>query len=544
MPGFSSWAKEKIDRQTLDDPAGYAAAPVAPDKDYFLLDNSQLKSKSNGLRYRHSPAPYDQNRELKPVSWGKIVSGVLEEESRWLRVREGRYLPVIVDGVPVLIPCGKPSRTQEPEEDEHVPQAGAWDRVGSLRVPTRFNPTSLEAAEKEVAAKGRGSWYEVISERVALREGPSVGAPAITSLRRSAELELFGWDETQLWRQCYEPKLALSGWVLLDHPELGPLVRPQGVPVCARPLNPVCTAAAEGRAQDLKYFLKGELPAAALHTSLDAEGHGPLWLATAGGHLEACVRLVEAGADSLGVLAEADFRQPPLDELTLALLTALSGGPADGEALEAAMESMNEEGRAAAELLLSRAQQSPTVVPGSVAAMSGRNKAAPAEEKMQHQPACIEVPDTLGSIAKTQPAWADEPPAHQPVLIKVPDTLGSPVETQQAQADEPPAQADERPAHPVSPPPKQGQLYEVAYTSVWVRRSPDSAGGRMTKRLKGDRMRILDFNESGDWGKVEVKLKGGMEEGWMLLEHEELGTLLAPCEDEDDEGGLLKPEEL
>eukprot|EP00930_Biecheleria_cincta_P052162 TRINITY_DN37403_c0_g1_i1.p1 TRINITY_DN37403_c0_g1~~TRINITY_DN37403_c0_g1_i1.p1 ORF type:complete len:515 (+),score=92.61 TRINITY_DN37403_c0_g1_i1:133-1677(+) len=514
MPGFSSWAKERIDQRPVDGPAaGYAAASAAPDKEYFLLDNSQLKSKSNGMRYRHSPAPHDQNRTLKPVPWGKIVSGVLEEEGRWLRVREGRYLPVILDGVPVLLPCGKPRRGQEPEEEEDAPQADAWDRVGSLRVPTRFSPVSLEAAEKEVAAKGQGSWYEVVSERVALREGPSVGAPAITSLRRFAELELFGWDETRLWRQCYEPKLALSGWVLLDHPELGPLVRPKGVPLCVRPLNPVCTAAAEGRTQDLKLFLNVESPAAVLDASVDAEGRGPLWLAAAGGNLEACVRLVEAGADALGVLAEADVRKHPLDEMPLALLTALAGGPSDGKALNTAMESMDEECRAATELLLCRRQQAPTVVPGTLAAaMSGGTKPAPAQD--------------------------------QPAFSKVPDALRSPIERQPARADEPPARAEETPAHPASPPPKRGQLYEVVYTAVWVRRSPEPAGAQMTKRLKGDRIRIFDFDDSGEWGKVEVKIKGGTEEGWMLLEHEQLGVLLAPCEDDDDEGGLLKPEEL
>jgi len=113
-----------------------------------------------------------------------------------------------------------------------------------------------------------------------------------------------------------------------------------------------------------------------------------------------------------------------------------------------------------------------------------------------------------------------------------------------AQSEKPPAQAGESPTQPLPLPPKKGQLYEVVFSSVWVRRSPDSAGARLTKRLKGDRVRIFDFDESGNWGKVEVKVKDGLEEGWMLLEHEEIGVLLAPCEDDDDEGGLLKPDQL
>ena len=40
---------------------------------------------------------------------------------------------------------------------------------------------------------------------------------------------------------------------------------------------------------------------------------------------------------------------------------------------------------------------------------------------------------------------------------------------------------------------EEGGLYEVAFDSVWIRREPDSGAARVSKRIKGQRVRILEL---------------------------------------------------
>ncbi|CAE7669981.1 unnamed protein product [Symbiodinium pilosum] len=82
-------------------------------------------------------------------------------------------------------------------------------------------------------------------------------------------------------------------------------------------------------------------------------------------------------------------------------------------------------------------------------------------------------------------------------------------------------------------PKKQGIPYEVVYDAVWVRREPNSKGDRLTKRVKGDRLRIFGFDDTQNWGRVQVKVREGEVEGWVMLQHDELGDLIRTCEDEE-----------
>ena len=87
----------------------------------------------------------------------------------------------------------------------------------------------------------------------------------------------------------------------------------------------------------------------------------------------------------------------------------------------------------------------------------------------------------------------------------------------------------------------KGELYEVVYDSVWIRREPDAKAARVSKRIKGQRLQILEFDETGFWGRTVFKTSEGMDEGWMLLAHGEFGELLRPVHD-DGQGFVVRPQ--
>jgi len=67
----------------------------------FVVDNSQLLASADGLTYRLSKDDDDLD-EKNIAPWGSIVIGV-DEGDGWLRVG-GRYLPIEINGAPVLRP--------------------------------------------------------------------------------------------------------------------------------------------------------------------------------------------------------------------------------------------------------------------------------------------------------------------------------------------------------------------------------------------------------------------------------------------------------
>lgn len=453
----------------------------------FLLDNSRLMSHSSGLRYRASPDG-EKNQSLKPVPWGKSIWGTLDETGEWLKVKPGRYLPVRVDGVEVLkvVPDASGYVSEEKEDAKDC-------RLGSLKVPDKFRP----AAEQSSVNGSTGSWYQIVAERVALRQGPSLGAPAITSLRRGASLELFGWDETRQWRECLEPRTMLQGWLLLEHPQLGPLARPQRFADGAesgaesgawRPGPALCDAAAEGRLEDLRCFLQDTQV-----TVVDCQGRRPLVLSACYNHLPCAVHLLEAGADAREALEECERRGVELDVMAAALLTAMAGGKANPSALQLMLNRLEGRERSMAEAMLARRE------PGR-----GMSKA--------------ELVDAMDKAGLEE--VATEAPPDSPLNRA----------------------AEGKEAEPVTEAP--GVLYEVAYQAIWIRQLPDSKSEKLTKRMKSDRFRLLDFDETGNWGRLKVVLTSGEVDGWVMLQHPDLGELIRKCEDDDDTGGLLKPEEL
>lgn len=140
---------------------------------------------------------------------------------------------------------------------------------------------------------GSGAEYDVVAQRGVVRTAPSLTAPLQFGERRGAVVELHEWDETRCWRAVVD-RCNRLGWMLLDHPEHGALLRPRGLPFQRDPLNPVGVAAMEGDVRHLEAFVAAGLDV----NGPDAGGHTPLMMAARADHPDCVILLLKAGAQA------------------------------------------------------------------------------------------------------------------------------------------------------------------------------------------------------------------------------------------------------
>jgi len=323
--GFSEWV---ADQKTAGATAQVGGANNSNSgRQRFLVDNSLLRSDSSGLRFRSS-VEGDKNRALRPLAWGRCVWGTLDPSGAWLKVKPGRYLPVTLQGVPVL-----KLLHAEPEPFEEELEEVLW----------------LSPLKANLMGGSSGSSYEILAEKLALRRGPSFNACSITWLCKGETVDVFGWDDTWQWRQCLEPRKKLLGWILLAR-EGEVLVKPHGSLEQWHP-EALCDAAMEGRLFDLRRYLRqGPVES----WPKDAMGRTPLELSVLHDHLPCAVRLLEAGADAEEALSECEKRGDTLDTLASALLSAFSGGEVEEVALQSALKSLDPSERSVARTQLAR----------------------------------------------------------------------------------------------------------------------------------------------------------------------------------------------
>jgi len=143
--------------------------------------------------------------------------------------------------------------------------------------------------------------------------------------------------------------------MMLDHPEYGPLLRPVGSKLSVLPLEPLCVAASEGNAEEVRRFLQQGL----IPNVLDVDGRSPLLLAGEQGHLGCCVLLAGAGADvtvALSGTADRDGRRTTVKQpKAKALLGAFAGRAFDKVDYQEALDSLPSDLQAEAESLTAAA---------------------------------------------------------------------------------------------------------------------------------------------------------------------------------------------
>lgn len=93
--------------------------PVAhgePEEHEYLVDNSALNVSAPGITYRLSKSLDDRDEDSAVVPWGTTCVGY-DAGDGWLKVGD-RFLPMEVQGIPVLVRCGGAAAVQSHHEDE------------------------------------------------------------------------------------------------------------------------------------------------------------------------------------------------------------------------------------------------------------------------------------------------------------------------------------------------------------------------------------------------------------------------------------------
>lgn len=328
MGRFSSWADQPASDESKKSKTHDSQAPRslptqgadAPDEDLdtYIVDNSELQNcNTRGIAYRRSPVQWDKH-PCKIAEFHTIVRGVECEKGEWLRVGD-LYLPTKVGSKTVLLRAwwdlntGGDDLILEPKEEKRPEQR---------LEPAHEKPQG--PAETRPLLPGTGALYEVVCDRAVVRWAPELGSPFFATRRRGQKLELFDWDDTRCWRRTNLN--TGSGWVSLDSDELGAQMRPVGVAMSARPLQPLSQATREGCLQDVQRFLSEGLDPnhreADMWTPLMHAVCLPGWVG-----LTAALLLLEANADpSLATREGKTARQCAPNSAAGALVTLLELG--------------------------------------------------------------------------------------------------------------------------------------------------------------------------------------------------------------------------
>lgn len=447
----------------------------------WLIYNGRLGSPSKGLKYRSTPDLTDLARGRKLAEFGETVLGVPTDDG-WLRV--GRlYLPMEMNGVPVLIPTD--NGTEQVEEEDPRERWKKW------KMPT----PSTTPPERQ----GKGTRYEVIHDRVVGRPAPSVAAPMQTLRSKGEVIELFEFDETWKWRLGIDDKSLHMVWFMIDHPDYGPLLRPQGQPLSVKPMEPVCVAARENLSSDLQRFLDQGAEA----NVYEASGRSALMLAAENDNLECCILLVEGGADATlrSVPPCVPHGKTAVQMAASAQMKALLKGICgyrdfDMRNLDRATASLGRNEQETVDRLLEIAEQE--VSKGSFL-VEGQEPLHPGQEA----------------------AKPPEPPTTTADYIR--ELAPQPSPAAAARREE-----YEDGTHSVV---RRGVLHEVVYNAVWIRKEASVDASKIAVKKQGEYVELFEVDKSGDWALVEHEVyEGHFITGWMLIKHESLGMLLKPVQ--------------
>lgn len=498
MGRFSSWAQAQGQLEKATELPKVVEVSHYEPQDY-VVENHELRSESNGIRYRVSPNMADKHPKV--AIFGSKVRGIPLDG--WVKVGR-RYLPTHIGNACVLRPVNQESAVIKLNEEEADRQLGQMlfgkegYGYGGDEVPTA-SPTAVSPARgrqlirPETPAPGAepllpvgfGACYEVVFDRVAIRSAPSLTATTVEVKKRGETVELFGWDASRAWRRCpADATGTTAGWVMLDHADFGPLVRPKGAKLSALPLEPLCCAAEEDQLPELRRFLsEGQNPCAC-----DASGASALELAVRSDARDCAVYLIEAGA-----VTSPDQSQVALESAassgTRSLVEALLGHTvSDNEALQAALAELTADARIAADRILELLETD----------AEANQKAKENEERLKEE-------NEKEEREREEPALSQAEPTGETTEPRIPP------------AEQPKEWKHRR---------KGGELHEVVHKAVAIRYMPSTTADMVGTRICGQFVELFESSADKKWRKMEDPETG--EEGWMLLHHGQIGALVRP----------------
>mmetsp|Transcript_3005 Transcript_3005/g.5381 ORF Transcript_3005/g.5381 Transcript_3005/m.5381 type:complete len:503 (+) Transcript_3005:97-1605(+) len=431
----------------------------------WTVTNDELLASSLGLTYRRSPSMEDKAFEgVNPTDeifekWGSIVHGFLVDEE-WLQVGS-LYLPVKVNDAVVIIPAVQ--RRSEPSADEEAPRHEKWK--------TWKMPLSLKQPARDPS---QGSLYEVVHDRVVGRPAPSVTAPMQAVKTKGSTIVLFEYDETGQWRQGLDAYTNHLMWWMIDHEDIGPLLRPQGKPLSIKPLNPLCVAAQENLISDAERFLELGFKV----DDYDITGRTPLMIAMEADNLECCVLLLQAGAKH-----SLNYKDPsPHAGKTVVQIAKRLASEQTLTVLQAVLGFTNFDPTRLEEICL-----------------------------FHMKPGFDDIVQNLINRATRKSDRRTETELTSPSPTRYED-VAAPATNQVSQAT-------------------SGEMYEVVHDVVFIRKEASTQSEKIGLRRAGDAIELFETDSTGNWARVCFEVYNGMKKsGWMLLRHENLGELLRPME--------------
>lgn len=468
------------------------------------------------------------------AEFGSIVRG-FRYGNEWLQVGD-LFLPFKVGDIQVLTPAWwDDTGNEEPRHEKTESRKTAWlveaerlaEEDGVVNMAhkeggkvsgasdlsnKRGKKPNLSAFETSFLEPGTGAMYEVVRDSGTVsRSMPSQVAKIENVKDRGDTIELFGWDETLKWRRCLD-KIAghyLTGWMLLDHPDVGPLVRPVGFPVvrwAGKPLHPMCAAIFENDLELVKKLITEypyeEFPIQGGPSSIEMAVH---W-----GRLDCCVLFLDAGADVSRGLSESETsligKQTESENAHLArvLLRALSGGDFHALELEAAMELLSPEGQVLADRLFDR------VV-----------------EKLK-----LEDDDELANLEKLEGGERKNEPEERGENLAL-ELDGSTVEftghangahDDQTSSVQPHAKLSESACKYAEFDTSQwqrgaGVKYEVVTKRAVIRAKPDAEAKVENYKVRGETLELFEWDPSWCWRRCVDEIAGMPLKGWIRMDH-------------------------
>eukprot|EP00411_Alexandrium_monilatum_P043282 CAMPEP_0175484214 /NCGR_PEP_ID=MMETSP0095-20121207/79883_1 /TAXON_ID=311494 /ORGANISM="Alexandrium monilatum, Strain CCMP3105" /LENGTH=484 /DNA_ID=CAMNT_0016785937 /DNA_START=10 /DNA_END=1460 /DNA_ORIENTATION=+ len=117
----------------------------------FLVDNRQLHAQTMGVGYRDSKRQDSKSSDSASATWGSVVMGV-DEGDGWLQV-SGRFLPMMVGGVQVLVPM-ELTYCCQPPNGQPLP-IYAEPRFEGLKTGKALNPGTIFRVSLELKSNAR-----------------------------------------------------------------------------------------------------------------------------------------------------------------------------------------------------------------------------------------------------------------------------------------------------------------------------------------------------------------------------------------------------